>query len=340
MVTVRAMFSPKADGPLTVQVPGPAEDRPSWTKVGVIAAIGFIVGIAWPKIAGVRLGPSVPESGSSASSAAASAAAADAPATTSAPPSFPALGASPAPPPPAAAPPAAPTPAGEPAPAGRSSVAASAGAPPSVAVAHGFIFGCKTPDGDALKGSECGTLPGLDGVVMPRLRRLADCPDAAGASGKLHLIVHVDFGRGSLSADLGRNQSLASAEALLACARSDVAGGGANLGGVQHDNPRYSVAYSVVFGSGGGAGSASGNDSPVAAAITTPARPIGDAAESSAQIVYDVALVRDAPRGKVVARLPRGSTIRLGAAKDGWYPVHYGDGFSSDGWVYRGAVGR
>jgi hypothetical protein len=24
----------------------------------------------------------------------------------------------------------------------------------------------------------------------------------------------------------------------------------------------------------------------------------------------------------------------------GWYPVKYGDGFASDGWVYRAAIGR
>ena len=39
------MLSRKADGPLEVQIPRPADDQPSWTRVGVIAAIGFIVGI-------------------------------------------------------------------------------------------------------------------------------------------------------------------------------------------------------------------------------------------------------------------------------------------------------
>ena len=62
MVTkgVRMVFR-KADGPLSVQIPRPAADRPSWSRVGVIAAVGFIVGVAWPRLAGVRLGPSVPE---------------------------------------------------------------------------------------------------------------------------------------------------------------------------------------------------------------------------------------------------------------------------------------
>src|SRR5579863_10221820 len=54
------MFSRKLDGPLTVQVPSPAQDRPAWRVVGMIGAVGFVVGIAWPRLAGVRLGPNLP----------------------------------------------------------------------------------------------------------------------------------------------------------------------------------------------------------------------------------------------------------------------------------------
>lgn len=61
----------------------------------------------------------------------------------------------------------------------------------------------------------------------------------------------------------------------------------------------------------------------------------------AAQVEWEVALVRDSPKtGKVIARLPRGSQVRVGPVKDGWYPVAYGNGYSSDGWVYRGAIGR
>jgi hypothetical protein len=63
--------------------------------------------------------------------------------------------------------------------------------------------------------------------------------------------------------------------------------------------------------------------------------------DEEAPVVWEVALVRDAPKtGKVLARLPRGSTVRLGPVRDGWYPVKYGDGFAAEGWLYRGAVGR
>src|SRR5579859_55856 len=63
------MFSPKADAALSVRVPSEADDRPSWMKVGVIAALGFIAGVVWPRVAGVRLGPAVPESASASAAA-------------------------------------------------------------------------------------------------------------------------------------------------------------------------------------------------------------------------------------------------------------------------------
>ena len=63
--------------------------------------------------------------------------------------------------------------------------------------------------------------------------------------------------------------------------------------------------------------------------------------ETPAQVVWETALVRDAPRsGQIVARLQRGTKLKLGTAKDGWYPIKFGSDFASDGWVYRGAIGK
>jgi hypothetical protein len=308
MVLMRSMFSRKADAPLTVQVPAPGADRPAWTKVAVIAGIGFVVGVAWPRLAGVRLGPSVPES---ASAAATSAPVESVPASiASIAPStpVPAVAAVPAPPP-----------------------SASAAPVVNLTVGHGVIFACKSASGDTLKAGECGSLPGLDGIVMPRLRKVADCPEAANNPGKLHVVVHIDFGRGGVGVDLGRGNSVSSPDALLACAKTSMQG--AVMSGVPHENSRYSVAYSLTFGDASGGATPQGSAS---------GRVGGDASgDGSAQIVWEVAIVRDAPKtGKVVAHLPHGSTVKLGPAKEGWFPVKYGDGFASDGWVYRGAVGK
>jgi Bacterial SH3 domain len=309
MVIVRSMPLRKADGPLTVHVPSPGDDRPSWLGVGAIAVVGFVVGVAWPHLAGVRLGPSVPEG------PAASASAAE-PAPSGLAPVVPAAIAAPV------APPASP---GLASPSSATAAAPAAGSR-GINVAHGAVFACKTAGGESLKGNDCGALAGLDGLVLPRLRKLADCPEAATTSGKLHLVVRADFTRDAVTVDLGREHGVATAEPLLACAKNAM--GSVSLAGIAHDNARYSVAYAVTFAG------------PAAAA--TPAASLSAAADGTAQVEWEVAIVRDAPRtgGKVLARLPRGTPLRVGASKDGWYPVKYGDGFGSDGWVYRGAIGK
>ncbi|MDQ2647405.1 MAG: SH3 domain-containing protein, partial [Myxococcota bacterium] len=44
--------------PLRIEVP--REDRPRFGRVGVIALIGFAVGVSWPHLAGVRIVPRAP----------------------------------------------------------------------------------------------------------------------------------------------------------------------------------------------------------------------------------------------------------------------------------------
>ncbi len=336
------MFSPKVDAPLAVRVPSAAEDHPSWLRVGVIAAIGFIAGVVWPRVAGVRLGPAVPESALSSPAPAAEP-------NPQAPPERVARAIEGTPQ--AGSPPAPAVLASAASTAGPAVSAASPAVDVAVSVTRGAIFACKTSDGDSLKGSACGTLPGLDGLLMPRLRKLAECPEAAAATGVFHLIVHPDFGRGSVGVELGRGQGVSSPESLLACAKANLAS--ASVAAIPHDNPRYSVSYRVTFGAGAPADvpasprpevtPATARAESASAPTTTHAQRTAEetADPGTAQIVWDVALVRDAPKtGKVVARLPRGSSVRVGPVKEAWYPVQYGDGFAADGWVYRGALGR
>jgi hypothetical protein len=306
----------KADGPLAVQVPSPGSDRPSWIGVGAVAAAGFVIGVVWPRLAGVRPGPSVPEPATASASAmdpapSGAAASVSAPVVLIAPTRASAVPVAPA---------AAASPAG-----GR------------VSVARGTVFACKTPSGDTLRSSECGNLPGLDGVVLPRLRKLSDCPEAAATNGKLRLVVRADFGRGALSVDLARDHGVAGAEPLLTCAKSAL--GSATLEGIAHENARYSVAYTVTFAPPSTSAPAGAPANVAEANPPAAARPAADVGD--AQVEWEVAIVRDTPKtGKVVARLPRGTPLHVGPAKDGWYPAKYGDGFGSDGWVYRGAIGR
>lgn len=312
-----ASRSPGSNLSPTVHVPSGDADQPSWTKVGVIAAIGFMLGVAWPRLAGVRLGPSVPSIASTPAVAGPSPAA-----PSTAPEPVPASAATPA----GATSVASAPPSSLPTP-GRSDVADAVG----VAVAHGVISSCKTAEGDSAKASDCGTLPGLDAIVIPRLRKLASCPAAAGANGKLRLTLRLDFGRGSLAVESGRGRDLATADGLVGCARTEL--GTPAVAGIPHDKQRYVVNYAVDFHA---------NDPPAAGPAPSGANAAApDVRDSTAQVAWDVAVVRDAPKtGKVVARLQRGATLRVGPVSDGWYPVKYGDNYENDGWVYRGAIGR
>src|SRR5579883_1379774 len=363
----------KADAPLTVQVPSPAQDRPSWGRAGIIAAVGFLIGVAWPRLAGIRPGPALPEASPSAPPAAATAAdrgsgaAPAAPATTAPAAAVPSPTAAPASAAAADAPAqgsaasasAAPASAAAAAPEGAAAQGSSSVTPatPSIAVDHAVVLSCRTADGEALKASDCGKLQGLDAVIRPRLRKLADCPEAVDANGRIQLVVHLDLARAQLTVDVGHKSGSVPGDALLACARADLAG--AALAAVTHDHPRYTVAYTATLSPGARAAPAAAGSPPApvpaAAAPAAPAAPAaatppppaaaaGDpAGEETVTVVYDVALVRDAPSsktGKIVARLPRGSSMHVGPAKDGWYPVKSADGFSGEGWVFRGAIGR
>lgn len=322
------MSDRKADAPLSVEIPSRDDDRPAWGKVGAITAVGFVVGVAWPHLAGVRVGPSLPADALlPATSASAAGSAGEG------------SGASPsldlaarATPGPASAP----APAASPAPA----VARA-----SVSVGHGAIFSCRSSSDELLKGADCGTLAGLDGLVTPALRKLADCPSAATANGKLHLTVRVDFGKGSIGAEAGKNSTVADADGLVACAKTALAD--LRPASIAHENQRYGVSYHLTFGAAGGddrGGPAPASNPPAgsaSAAAASGSTAAGSASDSEAQVAWDVAIVRDAPRtGKIVAKLDRGTSVRVGAVAQGWYPVKYGDGFANEGWVYRGALGR
>jgi hypothetical protein len=316
----------RKDAPLSVDVPSAEQDNPGWVKVGVIAAIGFAIGIAWPKVTGFRLGPSPP--GESAASLASKAA-------TEPAPEAPAPNASVAPQAvsSAVAPSVAPAASALPAPAASPTV--NAPASPTllqVNVQKVSVLSCKTDNGEVMKGKECGAITALDELVRPKLRELDGCSTAGSQSGKLSFLATADFANGRLLWNLGKSTKLENVDGVMACLKTIFQS--TSLHGVAHEHARYTVAYSVNL------------------APTSDAKPsAGSPGESSANadrvhageavVAWEVALVRDAPKtGAVVARLPRGTKVEVGAAQDGWYAVKFGDGFASDGWVHRGAIGK
>ncbi len=322
--------------PLAVQFPAPDADRPSWVKVGVIAAVGFVVGVGWPRVMGVRLGPSAPVEASPAAPAGAPRA------SDSVGGALPAVTAAPAPAVPIATV-AVPRP--------QSAAPAVVDPPPvpsSVVVGHGVVLTCRSEEGEALKGvAACGSIGGFDPVARPRLSKLGSCAAASGASGKLSAMFTLDFKTNHVGVDVGKSSTVPNPEGFGACLRASFQG--VSLGPIQHDQVKYSVVYGVTFASSstppaaepaaspGGSPPPPGRTVPpsAAASLTAPVE------EGSAVVVWEVALVRDAPRtGQVVARLARGTKLRIGTAEDGWYKVQFGPSFGTEGYVYRGAVGK
>jgi hypothetical protein len=342
----------RKDVPLSLEVPSPDRDRPAWVKVGVIAAVGFVIGIAWPRVFGVRLGPSAPGEAAAAAAAASASAAAGAASVARAPEAPPAsltaktAGAG-------AAGAGAAAPAETPA-------AATSGtkAAPKVVVGKGNVVNCRTSDGAKKTGKECGAVAGLDPLVTPRVRALASCAGAEGQTGKLSLLVSADFDSGRVSYDLGKSTSVPNPTAIGTCLKASFAKASVDKG-VTHEHPRYTVSYTAML-SNDGSPAPSGKD--VEAAEEAPSgkaktgepavekapsagpeepRPRLATASGEASIAWEVALVRDAPKvGGVVGRLPRGTKVKVGPTRDGWYAVKFGDDFGSEGWVYRGAIGR
>lgn len=153
-----------------------------------------------------------------------------------------------------------------------------------------------------------------------------------------------------VSVEIGKSSTVANVEGFGACVRTGFQG--VSIGALDHQNPRYALFYSLNFGAKDATGSASG---AVASATPVQSGSSGSATvatgaptaapvpmdDSSAQVVWEVAIVRDAPRtGQVLSRLPRGTKVALGAGQDGWFKVKYGADLSNEGWVYRGAIGR
>jgi hypothetical protein len=334
------------DAPLTVEVPTSDRDKPGWVKVGVITAVGFLVGVAWPRVLGVRLGPSAPGESSAAtvSSGAQAGRAPDAP-----PASAVASAATPPAPPSASAPSAA---------AAAATASVPSNALPTITVGKGAVLSCKTADGETKKGAkECGGVSALDNVIAPRIRKIATCAGAEGQSGKLSVVVHADFSSKKVFYDIGKSSTIQNPDAIASCLKTTFEG--VTAPSAPHEHPRYTVAYTAHLTPGGGkdADKAAGmkgdkaesddgdKDKSEKNAKQAPEKEVKRdtpaLASGEALVAWEVALVRDAPRtGNLVSRLPRGTKVKVASSKDGWYLIKFGEGFAHEGWVYRGAIGR
>ena len=286
---------------LRVDVPGPDAERLAWRRVTMFAALGFAVGVAWPLLAGFRIGPQVPGAKTATVSAPSSSAAPTVAVTV--PPAkidVPAL-AKPAP---------------------------ATSKEQTVVVTEGEISQCWNKD-KRIEAEHCGPLR-VDRLFVSRLEALKTCPSALGLAGEMDLGFDVDFAKKEIRVHKIGDSELPSTtvNGIVACIGDYIADVSPET--LAHKYSKYRVKYTVKFYPPGTAPATTGSDSEA---------PADDDAERRglATVTWDTALVRDEPRtGKVIARLVRGTAVKILSRRKDWYRVKIQ---SKEGWVYRGALG-
>lgn len=198
----------------SVTVPSEGQDRPRLARVGVVAAVCFVVGMVWPTLAGVRLVPEPPTKESDKPSKAAPRPK-HAP-TTESTAEVPAM-----------------------------KLEATAVEKPQVQIDDALIVNCRDKDDRRL--SECDK-PDFDSVANGRLMALLGCEAAGNPEGMLSIGFDLDFRAKKIQRILrGKSTTLddATADALIDCAKREFMT--ATLEGVAHTHARYLVFYGVQF---------------------------------------------------------------------------------------------
>jgi hypothetical protein len=293
------------NAPLRVEVPGPEDDKLRFGRVGVIALVGFVIGILWPRLAGVKLVPSTPAPEEQAALPPAPSAA---PAPKTSPP--PAIKPQPVEPPPPRRDPA-----------------------DWLKVEGPHVTSCRQKGGKRLR--ECDKVD-VDQIVRPQLLALAECPAGKDARGTLSLGMELDFSSGKAT-DLikGKSTTLSAdtAEGLLECAKKGFAS--MAFGSAPHKTPFYTVFYRIEFLPPKSSGASS--DAPADAGTETAEATV---VNGRATVIWEVAILRSTPSrdGNIVARLMRGTRLVVSGRQADWYKVKY-DAKGNEAWVFRTAIG-
>lgn len=145
-----------------------------------------------------------------------------------------------------------------------------------------------------------------------------------------------------MSVQLGTKNTVGNVDSLSTCLGALFEK--VSINAVAHEHARYLLQYNIVFAPAQ-AGAGTGKPQGVAANTPAPALAPATANDSAgggsggeAKIAWDVAIVRDAPRtGSIVGRIQRGTPVQILATENNWYKVRGGP---SEGWLYRGAIGR
>jgi hypothetical protein len=302
--------------PLTVEIPPPKSDDPAWTKVGVIAAIGFAAGIAWPILTGLQLGPNPPNSGRKKAAVVVPTASVSAGVQNTAPPLAAKLAASAAP------------------------VAKNK---ELVVVKKISVSKCRSKKDQT--ESNCDT-PRAEDTIRSSLESLSHCPSALGLHGETGFLYDIDFKNNRVIVNPDRSERklpTTTVRGLLACLQKSLKS--AKVDGFDHKYSKYTYKVKVeFFRPGTGPDSTSDKedstkeDSKENKEDSKENKP-ESGGEDKVQVSQRQGLVRSKPKtGKVIKRLKRGETVTVLEKKNGWFKVTWAEG--ETGWIYRKAVGH
>jgi len=285
---------------LKVDVPRTSPVSLRLGRVGLIAAVGFLAGIVWPRLAGIRLVPELPVPAASAP---------DLSGAPEEPPAASALASATLPPKPT-----------------RPELLVPGPQPPVVGEAQ--VTSCRDAAGGKI--DKCDGVD-FDRVARERLSKLDDCPAARKASGILSLGFELDFTTERVSRiTSGKATSLdeETLKAVLECYRQSFAN--VSLVAIPHEHQRYTVFYRIELTAVPAEPAVAGSAAPVA---VTPA-------SGNATVSWETALVHATPEkdGKVVARVLSGTRVGVTGRSGDWYRVKY-DARGREGWVFRTSIG-
>ncbi|HEY5955023.1 MAG TPA: SH3 domain-containing protein [Polyangiaceae bacterium] len=312
-----------------IVVPRPSDERPRFARIGVIAAIGFVIGVAWPGLTQVHLVPQPPSEAPPGASASAAVDPLLAQASNAVPgDASGALGAVTAPL----------GPNQDPSSAREQTGASAKQTGPRVRLAD--IISCV--DADGKKRQKCDA-PALDPVLVEPLKGLLACDGVEGNTGSLSIGFDIDLGSGNLSHfTAGRSTTLdaALAHSVLECAKGKLTH--VDVSNVEHAYAHYRVFYIVEFQRSSDAGKRRNPQEPSEQqAAQAPTGTEGELQGQSgrATVTWDVAIVRQAPKdGALVARVLGGTRVIVTGRQGDWYRIKY-NAKGDEGFVFKSAIG-
>ncbi len=174
-----------------------------------------------------------------------------------------------------------------------------------------FYLKCWNSDGKELAGEQCDRLRILEKRMSTRLYVVDECrkQKAGDAGGKLSLACEVDFDNTTISFWSGPSSEIENAAQIGTCVRDELQG--LPLHGVDHDQARYRMFFTVLFGK--------------------PAQKAEKREEEIADkygkgrmvdVTKDHVRVRRSPvDGAVIGKISSGNQVRLLEQEEGWCQV-------------------